>query len=128
MGLERGVEFERTPDCGGDMKLTDAVMAEYTDTSGVKHKVLVTPEDQDVVRGVPLLDLGGLGLPKDIEIELLKGLESVGITQYSDVLKPGGAELVATALRAALRTSVHDIVSLCNQEQKLLEEAGYASR
>lgn len=110
------------------MKLNDTVIAEYVDTYGVIRKVLVSPEVQDVVRGVPLLDISGLGLPHDVEIEFLKGLESLGVTTYEDVLKPGGAELVGAALRAALRTSVHEVVSLCVRELTLLKEAGYGGQ
>ncbi len=110
------------------MILTDAVKSDYTDQDGVVRRVLITDEEQEVIRGVPLLDVSGLGLPKDIEVEFLKALNGYGILEYSDALKPGGAEAVAGALRSALRVSVHDVLSLCQREQDYLKEAGYDSR
>lgn len=75
--------------------------------------------------GIPLLDLGGLDLPKDIEVRLRERLWAHGIREYQDALRPGADEQIAAALRAALKLSVNDIKTLCQGEHNLLKETGY---
>jgi len=107
------------------MKIKGMFKAEYTDSQGSQHLTMVPPTDQDAMTGLPLLDLGALELPEDIESNFRKALWSVGIREYADALKPGAAELIAAALRSALNVSVQSVLVLCRREQKLLEEAGY---
>lgn len=106
------------------MKLDGWEAVEYTATDGTKRLVLVDggtlPE-----QGIPLLDLGPLGLPEDIEQRLIEHLWARGIREYRDVLKPNSAEVIASAIRAAVKVAVSEIKTLAQREQKLLEEAGY---
>ncbi len=86
--------------------------------------VLVT-EGQPPDAGIPLLDLGGLNLPKDVEIRLRERLWAHGIREYADALRPGADEAIAAAVRAALKLSVSNLKTLCQGEHQLLKEAGY---
>lgn len=108
--------------------LEDFYPAEFAGHDGVMRRVLLSDEDQDLMSGIPLLDLGKLCLPKDIESRFREALWSVGIKEYSDALKPGASELIMTCLRSALKVSVSDVVTLCQGENKLLKEAGYATK
>ncbi len=127
MGMVDGHAAEREPSIGGDyVTLEDYYAVEYVGHDGVLRKVLISDEDQDLLAGIPLLDLGGLGLPQDIETRFREALWSVGIKEYADALKPGAGELIMMALRSALKVSTSDVVRHCQGENNLLKEAGYA--
>lgn len=128
MGMGHGDGTQREASGGSDnMTLEDFHVAEYAGHDGVMRRVLLSDTDQDLTAGIPLLDLGGLGLPQDIESRFRDALWSVGIKEYSDALKPGAGELIMACLKSALKVSVQDVVAHCQGENKLLKEAGYAS-
>ncbi len=88
-------------------------------------QMMLVRDNQPPDSGIPLLDLGGLDLPKDIEIRLRERLWAHGIREYTDALRPGSDEAIAAAVRAALKLSVNEIRMLCQEEQRLIKEAGY---
>lgn len=107
------------------MKLTGFQKSSYVDERGITRETLVEYEGQDASSGVPLLDLGALDLPQDLEDKLTASLQAVGIREYGDALQKGSHDLIIAALRTTLKLSVRDIITLCQGEQKLLQEAGY---
>lgn len=87
--------------------------------------MVLAREGQPPDAGIPLLDLGALELPRDIEAKLREALWARGIREYQDALQPGAAERIAGALRAALKLSVSDIITVAQGEHQILVEAGY---
>lgn len=107
------------------MNLKGMVKAEYTDDHGIRRPVLVKDEFQDACEGIPLMDLGGMDLPKELEGRLLGNLRDMGIVEYRDALMPGASDKIAQAIRATIKASVQDVLTICQGEYKMLQEAGY---
>jgi hypothetical protein len=94
---------------------------EYTDELGATHLVLVQ-DGIEVELGVPLLELGALGLSDEMEAQLRKYLWAHGIKECTDALQPGAQSKIAAALRGALRFAVSNVVSLCEDQHNQLTE------
>ncbi len=107
------------------MNLNGMIKHEYQDDRGVPRTILVKDSFQVVDEGIPLLDLSGLELPREMEDCLVLNLRLQGIAEYADALKPGSQDKIAQALRAVIKASVQDVLTICQREQSLLSEAGY---
>lgn len=99
---------------------------EVVGSDGVNRYMLAI-DGGDPSDGIPLLDLGGLELPEDIETELRRHLWAHGIREYGDALVPGASTAIADAIRSALKVSVRDIIQLCEKEHTLIMEVGYGN-
>lgn len=97
---------------------------DITGIDGAPRRVLVRDGQRPDV-GIPMLDLSALELPADIEAALRQELWARGICEYADALRPGAAEAIAGALRAAFKVSVSSIMLISQSELTLLKEAGY---
>lgn len=97
---------------------------EVVGRDGVSRYVLVQ-EGTDPEVGIPLLDLGGLDLPDEIETELRRQLWAYGIREYRDALVAGASTAIAGAIRSTFKTNVSAIIALCEREYKLVLEVGY---
>lgn len=97
-----------------------------TGEDGAPRRMLVE-DGQLPEAGIPLLDLGALELPEELETELRKQLWAHGIREYTDALKPGKSEVIASAIRSTLKLSVSSLLTVCQGEHQLLMEAGYDS-
>jgi hypothetical protein len=97
---------------------------DITGPDGAPRRVLVK-EGQPPEVGIPLLELGALELPEDIEAALRRELWARDIREYADMLRPGAAAEISAALRAALKVSVSTLIQISQGEVQLLKEAGY---
>ena len=92
-----------------------AVIKDYTDADGVKHRVLVPNEDSIVEEGVPVsLDIRQLysHMPPGFVAKLTEALWSRGLIEPADYFKPGAHELTRDAILDMVRFDALSIISL----------------
>lgn len=94
------------------------VQVVHEDEDGRRSVVLVPPgHEHQTERGIPVgpPDLGSLGLPEDIEIELQNQLTNRGLLTYRDI-RGRGTELTA-ALHAAFKVSANKVMRLYTEDE-----------
>lgn len=97
------------------------VKRDYTDRDGIQRRVIIPTGITDYAEGIPIsLAVDTLFAQSGIEYRraLIDELWARGLIEPCDYLKPGAAELITAALRAANKRDALDIISFAKEDCK----------
>lgn len=103
------------------IKTHEVKTVDYADKDGIKRRVFIPDGITDYSEGIPAsLDVSVLfpDFPVEYIRRLTDELWARGLIEPCDYVKPGAPELIAAALRSAIKVDALSIVTLAHKDCK----------
>lgn len=95
------------------------IKMDYVDREGIQRRVLLPEGDHNVQEGIPLslmVDSLYSHCPVEYRVRITDELWARGLIEPCDFIKPGASELIRSAILAAVKSDVLDIITLATKE------------